>query len=176
MSALRIPSVLSLPRLDPEAWIAPGAVVLGDVRVARGASVWYGCVLRSDLEEAWIEIGEDANIQDGTIVHVDIDKPCRVGARVTVGHRAVLHGATIEDDVLIGMGAVVLSGAVVGRGSIVAAGALVGEGVVIPPGSVAAGLPARVRREIMDADRVRMEHGWRMYAALRDLHRGMTRR
>ncbi len=175
MSDPQVPSRLALPRVDPEAWIAPGATVLGDIRIARGASVWFGCVLRSDLEGAWIEIGEDTNIQDGTIVHVDIGRPCRIGARVTVGHRAVLHGATIEDDCLIGMGAVVLSGAVVGRGSIVAAGALVGEGVVIPPGSVAAGLPARVRREILEADRLRMEQGWRMYAALRDLHRGKPR-
>lgn len=175
MNDSRLPSRLALPRIDPEAWIAPGATLLGDVRIARGVSVWFGCVLRSDMEGAWIEIGEETNIQDGTIVHVDIDLPCRIGARVTVGHRAVLHGATIEDDVLIGMGAVVLSGAVVGRGSLIAAGALVGEGVVIPPGSVAAGLPARVRREVLDADRARMEHGWRLYAALRDLHRGAPR-
>ena len=171
----QVPSVLAPPRIDPEAWVAPGALVLGDVRLARGVSIWYGCVLRSDLEEAWIEVGEDSNIQDGTMVHVDPGKPCRVGARVTVGHRAVLHGATIEDDALIGMGAVILSGAVVGRGSLVAAGALVGEGVVIPPGTIAAGLPARVRREILDTDRVRMERGWRMYAAMRDLHRGNPR-
>ncbi len=170
-----VPAVLALPRIDPEAWVAPGALVLGDVRLSRGSSIWYGCVLRSDLEGVWIEVGEDTNLQDGTIVHVDVDRPCRVGARVTVGHRAVLHGATIEDDVLIGMGAVVLSGAVVGRGSLVAAGALVGEGVVIPPGSVAAGLPARVRREILEADRARMEQGWRLYAAMRDLHRGKPR-
>jgi len=172
MKDTQVPALLASARIDPEAWVAPGAVVLGDVRVARGASIWYACILRGDLDGTWVEIGEDTNIQDGTIVHVDHGRPCRIGARVTVGHRAVVHGATVGDDSLIGMGAIVLSGAVVGRGAIIAAGALVGEGVVIPDGTVAAGIPAKVRREMTDADRDRLDHGWRTYADLRDLHRG----
>ena len=171
-----VPKELGRPVIEDGAWVAPGAVLVGDILVRRGASVWYGCVLRSDMEGARIDVGEDANIQDGAIVHVDHGRPCRVGARVTVGHRAIVHGATVGDDSLIGMGAVVLSGAVVGRGSIVAAGALVGEGVVIPDGTIAAGVPARVRREMTQADRDRLEHGWRTYADLRDLHRGRKTR
>ncbi|MDH4198567.1 MAG: gamma carbonic anhydrase family protein [Candidatus Aminicenantes bacterium] len=172
MKDTQVPALLASPQIHPQAWVAPGAVVLGDVRIARGASIWYGCILRGDLAETWVEVGEDTNIQDGAIVHVDHGRPCRVGARVTVGHRAVVHGATVGDDSLIGMGAVVLSGAVVGRGSIIAAGALVGEGVIIPDGTIAAGIPAKVRREMTDGDRARLDHGWRTYAALRDLHRG----
>ncbi len=162
---------LGEPEVDPEAWVAPGAVLVGKVIVRRGASVWYGCVLRSDMEGAEIDIGEDANIQDGTVVHVDENMSCRVGARVTVGHGAVLHACVIEDDALIAMGATVLSGAKVGRGSIVAAGAVVPEGMEIPPGVIAAGVPAKVRRELTDEDRARLEHGWKTYARLRDLHR-----
>jgi carbonic anhydrase/acetyltransferase-like protein (isoleucine patch superfamily) len=151
--------------------VAPGAVLVGKITVKRGASVWYGCVLRSDMEGADIDIGEDSNIQDGTVVHVDVNMPCRIGARVTVGHGAVLHAALIEDDALIGMGATVLSGARVGRGSVVAAGAVVPEGMEIPPGVIAAGVPAKVRRELTDEDRARLEIGWKTYTRLRDLHR-----
>lgn len=166
-----VPDILGKPNLDPEAWIAAGALVIGDVRIARGANIWYGCVLRSDMQGAWIEIGEDTNIQDGTIVHVDTNLPCRIGARVTVGHRAVIHAATIGDGALIGMGAVVLSGATVGRDTVVAAGAVVAENVNIPPGVIAAGVPAKVRRELIPEDLARLEHGWRVYGRLRDLHR-----
>jgi len=171
MSDYGIPKKLDKPEIDPEAWIAPGAVVVGKVTVRRGASVWYGCVLRSDMEGAFIDIGEDSNIQDGTVVHVDVNKPCRVGARVTVGHGAVLHAALIEDDALIGMGATVLSGAKIGRGSLVAAGAVVPEGMEIPPGVIASGVPAKIRRELSDEDRARLAYGWATYARLRDLHR-----
>jgi len=159
------------PSVDPGAWVAPNAVLVGRVTVRRGASVWYGSVLRSDMVDAEIEIGEDSNVQDGAVIHVDAALPCRIGARVTVGHGAVLHAATIEDDCLIGMGAIILSGARVGRGTIIAAGALVPEGTVIPPGVVAAGLPAKVRREATAGDRAVIENGWTTYAKLRDLHR-----
>ena len=167
---------LAEPRIDRKAWIAPDAVVLGDVRIAAGASVWYGAVVRGDLADTWVEIGEDTNIQDGSIIHVDIGQPCRIGARVTVGHRAVVHAATIEDESLIGMGAIVLSGAKVGKGAIVAAGAVVSEGVEIPAGKVAAGVPAKVRREATDADRSRLARGCRVYTELRDLHKTMATR
>jgi carbonic anhydrase/acetyltransferase-like protein (isoleucine patch superfamily) len=171
MEEIRMPRELEKAAIDAEAWVAPGAVLVGKMTILRGASVWYNCVLRSDIEGAEIVVGENSNIQDGTIIHVDQDLPCRIGARVTVGHGAVLHGATIEDDCLIGMGAVVLSGAKIGRGSVIAAGAVVPEGVEIPPGVVAAGIPAKVRREVTEADRGRMEQGWQVYANLRDLHR-----
>jgi carbonic anhydrase/acetyltransferase-like protein (isoleucine patch superfamily) len=162
---------LGKPEIEAGAWVAPGAVVVGKVVLRRGASVWYGCVLRSDMKGAEIEIGEDSNIQDGTVVHVDENMSCRVGRRVTVGHGAVLHACVIEDEAMVAMNATVLSGAKVGRGAIVAAGAVVAEGVEIPPGAVAAGIPAKVRRETTDADRAHLEHGWKTYAALRELHR-----
>jgi carbonic anhydrase/acetyltransferase-like protein (isoleucine patch superfamily) len=171
MDDLGVPKELGKPVIEDGAWVAPGAVLLGNIVLRRGASVWYGCVLRSDMDGADIVIGEDTNIQDGTVVHVDTNMPCRVGDRVTVGHGAVLHAAVIEDDALIGMGATVLSGAKVGRGSIVAAGSVVPEGMEIPPGVVVAGVPAKVRRETTEDDRGRLEHGWRIYARLRDLHR-----
>lgn len=170
MEEFGVPEKLGRPEIDPEAWVAPGAVLVGRVVVRRGASVWYGCVLRSDMEGAVIEIGEDSNIQDGTVVHVDENMSCRVGARVTVGHGAILHAAIIEDDALIAMGATVLSGARIGKGSVVAAGAVVPEGMEIPPGVIAAGVPAKVRRELTDEDRARLAHGWKTYARLRDLH------
>jgi carbonic anhydrase/acetyltransferase-like protein (isoleucine patch superfamily) len=171
MNDFGVPKELGKPEVDPDAWVAPGAVLVGKIKVLRGANIWYGCVLRSDMGGADIVIGEDTNIQDGTVVHVDVNMPCRVGARVTVGHGAVLHAALVEDDALIGMGATVLSGAKVGRGSVVAAGAVVPEGMEIPPGVLAAGVPAKVRREITDEDRVRLQVGWKTYARLRDLHR-----
>jgi carbonic anhydrase/acetyltransferase-like protein (isoleucine patch superfamily) len=161
---------LGTPDIHPEAWVAPGAALVGNVTVRRGASVWYNCVLRADMKGADIDIGEDANIQDGTVVHVDTDMPCRVGARVTVGHGAILHAAIIEDDALIAMGATVLSGARIGRGSVVAAGAVVPEGMQVPPGVIVSGVPARVRRELTDEDRARLTQGWQTYARLRDLH------
>jgi carbonic anhydrase/acetyltransferase-like protein (isoleucine patch superfamily) len=170
MDDLGVPKELGEPVIEEGAWVAPGAVLVGDIVVRRGASVWYGCVLRSDMEGALIEIGEDANIQDGTVVHVDENMSCRVGARVTVGHGAVLHACVVEDGAMIAMGATVLSGAKVGQGSIVAAGAVVPEGMEVPPGVIAAGVPAKVRRETTEDDRARLEHAWKTYARLRDLH------
>jgi carbonic anhydrase/acetyltransferase-like protein (isoleucine patch superfamily) len=171
MEGIRISQKLEKPGIDPEAWVAPGAVIVGKITVRRGASVWYGCVLRSDILGTEIVVGEDSNVQDGTVIHVDENMSCRIGARVSVGHRAVLHGATVEDDCLIGMGAVVLSGAKIGKGAVIAAGAVVPEGVEIPAGVVAAGIPAKVRREVTAADRARMENGWKVYTRLRDLHK-----
>ena len=162
---------LEVPEIAEGAWVAPGAIIIGRAVLRRGASVWYNCVLRSDMEGATIEIGEDANIQDGVVVHVDANMPCFIGARVTVGHGAILHACTIEDEVMIAMGATVLTGARVGRGSIVAAGAVVPEGMQIPAGVVVAGVPAKFRRETTDDDRARLDHAWKAYAALRDLHK-----
>jgi len=165
---------LEAPRIEEGAWAAPGAVLIGRIIVRRGASVWYNCVLRSDMAGAEVDIGEDSNIQDGTVVHTDSDMPCRVGARVTVGHGAILHACVIEDECMIAMNATVLTGARIGRGSIVAAGAVVPEGMQVPPGVVVAGVPAKVRRETTEEDRARLTHAWKTYAALIPLHRSGT--
>lgn len=135
MEDVKIPRKLEKPSIDAEAWVAPGAVLVGRMTICRGASIWYNCVLRSDLGGAEIVVGEDSNIQDGAVLHVDEELPCRIGARVTVGHGAVLHATTVEDDCLIGMGAVVLSRSTIGRGSVIAAGALVPEGMEVPRAS-----------------------------------------
>jgi carbonic anhydrase/acetyltransferase-like protein (isoleucine patch superfamily) len=155
--------------IDPSAFIAPGAVVLGDVALGPRASVWYGAVLRADM--APIVVGEATNIQDGTIVHVDVGKPARIGARVGVGHRAILHGCTVEDDCLIGMGSVLLNDVHIGTGSVVAAGAVVPEGTRIPPGSLVLGVPARVTRAVDDALRERIRETWQHYVAEAQRHR-----
>jgi len=150
--------------IDPSVFLASGAIVTGEVKIGARASVWFHTVVRGDTDR--IEIGADTNLQDLTMVHVDHGQPAIVGARVTVGHRAILHGCVIEDDVLIGMGAIVLSGARVGTGSLVAAGALVREGQSIPPGSLAVGAPARVIGPVSDAHRAAIRSGAEHYAAL----------
>ena len=138
------------PRIDDQAFVAPTAVVVGAVTMGPRASLWYGAVARADAET--IEIGADSNVQDGCTLHSDPGFPLVVGRGVTVGHRVVLHGARVDDDVLIGMGSVVMNGAHVGAGSIVAAGAVVTQGTTIPPGSVVAGIPAKVVRPASDDD------------------------
>jgi len=136
--------------VHPTAYVAPNATIVGDVRVADGASVWFGCVLRGD--NAAITIGARTNVQDLTVIHADVGQPCTLGEDVTVGHRAVLHGATVEDGALVGIGAIVLNGAVVGREALVGAGALVPERMIIPPRRLALGVPARVVRELTDEE------------------------
>ncbi|MFE3115322.1 gamma carbonic anhydrase family protein [Streptomyces niveus] len=148
------------PVIDPTAFVAPTAVVLGEVTMAAGASVWYHTVLRADGGP--IVIGADTNIQDNCTVHVDLGSPVSIGARVSVGHNAVLHGCTVEDDVLVGMGAAVLNGAHIGTGSLVAAQALVPQGMRVPPGSLVAGVPAKVKRELTEEER----EGIRLNAAV----------
>ena len=163
------PATGAVPSLGSGAWVAPSADVVGDVTLGPDASVWYGCVLRGDI--APISVGEATNIQDLTMVHVDVDRPCRIGAGVGVGHRAILHGCDVEDGCLIGMGAVILSRAVVGAGSVVAAGALVPEGMRIPPGQLAVGVPARLVRPVDDELRARIRLTVEHYRALKELHR-----
>jgi carbonic anhydrase/acetyltransferase-like protein (isoleucine patch superfamily) len=141
----------SSPSVDAALFVAPGAVVVGDVTLGSGTSVWYACVLRA--EHGPIVVGDDVNIQDGCILHADPGFPTVLGDRVSLGHGAVVHGATVEDDVLIGMRATVLNGARIGAGSLVAAGAVVRPGAVIPPGSRVAGVPAEVRRPVTEAER-----------------------
>lgn len=155
--------------VPPDTWIAPNATVLGDVTIGEGASVWYGCVIRGDTDK--IRIGAQTNIQDLTMVHVDEGVPCTIGARVGVGHRAIIHGCTIEDECLIGMGAVILNRAVIGTGSVVAAGAVVPEGMIVPPGSLVMGVPGRVVRQVDDALRARITGTWKHYVEQAALHR-----
>ena len=151
------------------AFIHADAIVLGNVTLADGVSVWPTAVLRGDSDR--ITVGADTNIQDGAVLHADDNVPCTLGARVTVGHRAIVHGATVEDDCLIGMGAIVLNHAVIGHGSLVAAGAVVREGMIVPPGSVVAGVPAKVVKQVDDATRARIASGVTAYLELAARHR-----
>lgn len=160
------------PRIDPDAWVAPTATVIGDAAVAAGASVFYGAVLRADISS--ITVGHRTNLQDQVVVHADPGHPAVIGDDVTVGHGAILHGCTIEDGCLIGMGAIVLNGAVVGAGSLVAAGALVLGDQVVPPRSLLAGSPAKVRRPLTDAEVAANLDSAVRYAALAARHRAAT--
>ncbi len=139
------------PELAAQAWVAANATLAGRVRLGRGASVWYCAVLRAEFED--ITVGAASNVQDGCALHVDAGRPLSIGAHVSIGHNAVLHGCTVDDEVLVGMGAVVMNGAHVGSGTIVAAGALVAEDVDVPAGSLVAGVPGRVRRELTADER-----------------------
>ncbi len=141
-----------LPRVAPTAFIAQSADLIGDVEVGENASIWFATVLRGDIEP--IRVGANSNVQDASVLHTVAGEPALVGAWVTIGHNAVIHGCVIEDHCLIGMGATILSGAKVGEGSIVAAGSLVLEGTIIPPRSLYLGAPARFKRQLTDADRI----------------------
>ena len=148
---MTLPFLGRAPRLGAEVFVAPTAAVVGDVTLGYGASVWYGASMRGDVH--WISVGPGSNVQDCATVHVSRGThPCRIGSGVTVGHNAVVHGCTVEDDVLVGMGAVVLDGAVIGAGSIIGAGALVTMNTVVPPRSLVLGSPARVVRALSDAE------------------------
>ncbi len=152
--------------------MAPNATLAGSVSIGEGASVWYGSVLRADNEP--ITIGARSNIQDNCAFHVDKGKPVVLGEGVSVGHGAIIHGATIESNVLIGMGAIIMNGAVVGTESLIAAGALISEGVVIPPRSLVAGVPGKVRRELSDEEVEKIYTNAKIYEEHRDLHREGT--
>lgn len=157
------------PVVDDTAWVAPNATLAGSVRIGPGASIWYGAVLRADNEP--ITIGADSNVQDNCAFHVDKGKPVTLGEGVSVGHGAVVHGATIGDHVLVGMGAIVMNGALIGDETLVAAGALVTEGMEVPPRSLVAGVPAKVRRELTDAEVAKLHENAVIYTQHRDLHR-----
>ncbi|MEV5596058.1 gamma carbonic anhydrase family protein [Streptomyces sp. NPDC052496] len=160
------------PSVDPAAFTAPTSVVIGEVTLGPGAGVWYHAVLRADCGP--IVLGADSNIQDNCTVHVDPGFPVTVGERVSVGHNAVLHGCTVEDDVLIGMGATVLNGAHIGAGSLVAAQALVPQGMRVPPGSLVAGVPAKVKRELTEEERDGIRLNATMYVELAKSHRAVA--
>ena len=158
-----------VPAIDGTAWVAPTATVIGAVTLHPDSSVYYGAVLRAD--GASIALGAGSNLQDNVVVHVDEGVPATIGSGVSVGHGAVVHGCTIEDDCLIGMNATVLNRAVVGRESLVAAGALVLEGTVIPPRSLVAGVPAKVRRELSEEEVAGIRRNAEVYRSLTARHR-----
>ena len=166
MAVLRLGDLV--PRTHTAAWIAPSATVVGDVEIDADASVFYGAVVRGD--KASIRLGRGSNLQDNVVVHADPDFPALIGEDVTVGHSAVLHGCTIGDDVLVGMGAVVLNGARVGAGTLIAAGAVILEGAEIPPGSLVAGLPGKVRRDLSDDERAAILRNAETYCGLARTH------
>jgi carbonic anhydrase/acetyltransferase-like protein (isoleucine patch superfamily) len=160
------------PQIAEGAWVAPGAVVAGQVTIGTDTGVWYTAVIRADM--APVTVGTGTSIQDGTVVHADPGFPASIGDDVTVGHRAVVHGCTVEDDCLIGMGAVIMNGATVGHGSVVAAGAVIAQGVVVPPGSLVAGVPGKVRRETTEDERTMVRTSAATYRHLLGVHRDAT--
>jgi carbonic anhydrase/acetyltransferase-like protein (isoleucine patch superfamily) len=157
------------PRVAATSYIAENAHVIGDVHIGEHSSVWYNCVLRGDCY--YIRIGDYTNIQDGTIIHVTTGEHATIiGNRVTVGHAVVLHGCTVKDRSLIGIGSIVLDGAVIGEDCLVAAGSLVTPGTIIPPRSLVMGSPARVRRELTEAEVARMDENWKHYVEYKDVY------
>jgi carbonic anhydrase/acetyltransferase-like protein (isoleucine patch superfamily) len=163
-----------IPAIDPTAWVAPSADVIGDVTLAAGATIWFGAVLRADVSP--VKIGVRSNIQDGTVCHADPGFPLTIGDGCTIGHQAMLHGCTVEDGALIGMGATVLNGAVIGAGSLVGANALVTEGKVFPPNSLIIGSPAKAVRELDEATRAGLLQSAKHYADKGAAYaRGLTR-
>jgi carbonic anhydrase/acetyltransferase-like protein (isoleucine patch superfamily) len=169
---LIVPFGEATPKIDPSAWVAPNATLVGSVNLGPRASVFYGAVLRGDTDA--IVIGAESNIQDNVTMHTDTGLVLTVGSGVSVGHGATLHGCTVENDSLIGMGATVLNGAVIGAGSLVAAGAVVREHAVIPPGSLVAGVPAKVVRQLSDEERAGLVENARHYVELGQAHRAAS--
>jgi len=145
-----VPYEGSEPDVSADAWVAPNAALVGKVTLEAEASVWFGAVIRADGDS--IRVGAGSNVQDGCVLHADPGFPLQVGSGVSIGHNAVVHGCVVEDDVLVGMGAVVMNGARIGRGSLVAAGTVVLEGTDIPPGSLVAGVPGKVRRTLTEEE------------------------
>ncbi len=168
-----VPSVITLghdrPSVSRTAFVAPGAVLIGRVTIGAEASVWYGAVLRADRDT--VSVGERSNVQDGCVLHADPGVPLSVGSDVTIGHNATLHGCTIEDLVLIGMGAIVLNRARVGRYSIIAAGTVLSEGQQVAEGVLVAGVPGKVRRDLSEEERAAIERNAATYVELSQLHR-----
>ncbi len=159
-----------MPRIAQSAYIDSSAQVIGDVVIGEHSSIWLNVSIRGDVN--YIRIGDETSIQDNTVLHVDHDLyPCLVGNRVTVGHRVVLHGCEVGDDVLIGIGAVVLNGAKIGTGAVVAAGALVPESMEVPAGMVVMGMPARVRREVTAEERERFRNNCNNYVRITAIYR-----
>ncbi|RMQ41200.1 hypothetical protein ALQ04_01999 [Pseudomonas cichorii] len=140
---------------DPQSWVAPNAVLIGKVRLEAGASVWFNAVLRGDNE--LIHIGENSNVQDGTVMHTDMGSPLQIGKGVTIGHNVMLHGCSVDDYSLIGINSVILNGARIGKYCIIGANSLIGEGKIIPDGSLVMGSPGKVVRELTDIQKKMLE-------------------
>jgi carbonic anhydrase/acetyltransferase-like protein (isoleucine patch superfamily) len=157
------------PNVHPRAWVHPTAVVIGRVSLGASVSIWPGCVLRGDIEP--IEVGEESNLQDVTVCHTSRGFPVRIGKGVLVGHRAVIHGATVEDGAMVGMGAILLDGAQLGAGAILAAGALLPEGRKIPAGCVAVGVPAKVVRQVSEEEKAKILRGVKEYVQRMEAYR-----
>jgi len=165
MTAQIIPYRGVLPRIHPDAFIAPNVTLIGDIEIGRGASLWFGVIARGDVHE--IRIGDDTNVQDGTIIHVSRGTHATIiGARVTIGHACIIHGCTLEDEAFVGMGATVLDGAVVEGGAVVAAGSVVPPNKRVKKGELWAGNPAKLLRELSEADQARFSRTWTNYAEL----------
>jgi gamma-carbonic anhydrase len=159
-----------LPKVAASAYIDPSAQVIGDVAVGERSSIWPNATVRGDVET--IRIGDETNVQDNSVLHVECPGfPLRLGDRITVGHSVVLHGCTVEDDCVIGIGAIVLNGATIGKGSVVAAGALVPEGMQIPPASMVMGVPAKIRRPVSEQEQERFRLNAEHYVELRNIYR-----
>jgi carbonic anhydrase/acetyltransferase-like protein (isoleucine patch superfamily) len=144
------------PEIHETAYITDGVYLTGDVKVAANVSIWFGTVARGDIN--FISIGEGSNIQDGSILHVDDNFACIVGKNVVVGHQAVLHGCSIEDNCLIGINAKLLNGSIIREGAMVAAGAVVGEGMEVPAGMLAMGVPAKIKRPLTEEEKEMIKH------------------
>lgn len=157
------------PTIDPAAWLAPTATVIGDATLEADASVFYGAVVRADMDR--VRLGSGSNLQDNVVVHTDTGFPTLIGSRVSVGHLAVVHGCEIADDVLIGMGSTILNGVSIGSESLIAAGAVLLEGTEIPPRSLVAGVPGKVRRELSDDEVEKVVENARHYMDLSARHR-----
>lgn len=168
-AALLLPFGEYRPEVADSAWLAPNATLIGRVTIGENSSVFYGAVARGDMDS--ITIGSGSNLQDNVVVHTDTGVPTVVGDGVSVGHAAVLHGCTVEDDCLIGMSATVLNRAVIGRGSLVAAGTVVLEGTVVPPGSLVAGVPGKVRRQLEPDELEHVRQNAARYVELSRAHR-----
>jgi carbonic anhydrase/acetyltransferase-like protein (isoleucine patch superfamily) len=162
------------PQIETDTFVAPTAVVIGDVHIQSGTSIWYGVVIRGDMEP--IIIGADTNIQDNCTIHTDQGHPAIIGPHVSIGHNAVIHGCKVGPNCLIGIGAIVLSGSRVGEGSVVAAGSVVAEGQIIDPGQIVAGIPARFTRMLTDADRIRFSDTVANYKNLSQGHSALFKR
>ena len=157
------------PRIHETAFVAPGACLIGDVEIGPGASVWYNCVLRADLNR--IVVGARSNVQDGTVIHVEPHLPTLIGDDVLVGHMALLHACTVEDRAFVGMGSIAMDGSRIGAGAMLAAGALLGPGKALPPRELWAGRPARLMRPIGDEELERMGRQTALYCDLARRHR-----
>ncbi len=156
------------PKVHKSAYVAPTAVIVGDVTVDEGASIWDGAVLRGDV--SYIRVGKNSNVQDNAVIHVSHGVPTIIGENVTIGHLAMVHAAKIEDNVIIGINSVVLDNAVIGEGSVIGAGAVVTANTKIPPNSLALGIPAKVVKSGEDIKKMAVENGL-IYQKLRDEHR-----